>query len=97
MGRTWTHTHFVRVVLARRQERIEGASRLFRRLERSARAAWGRARTYVNARRVRMVPGRGCCVLIRLVRLSRHRVRVMILARTSTWPTVVHRLRRWAR
>ncbi len=37
-----------------------------------------------------MVPGRGCCVLIRLVRLSRHRVRVMILARTSTWPTVVH-------
>ena len=56
------------------QERIEEASRLFPRLERSARAAWGRARTYVDARRVRTVRGRGFCVRIRLVRLPRHRV-----------------------
>ena len=48
------------------------------------------ARIYVNGRRVRTVRGRRLPAPIQLVRLPRGRVRVMIVARTSTGRTVVH-------
>jgi hypothetical protein len=48
------------------------------------------ARIYVNSRRVRTVRGRRLRAPIQLVRLARGRVRVMIVARTSTGRTVVH-------
>ena len=46
------------------------------------------ARIYVNGWRVRTVRGRRLCAPIRLVGLPRGRVRVMIVARTSTGRTV---------
>ena len=46
------------------------------------------ARIYVNGRRVRTVRGRRLRAPIQLVRLPRGRVRVMIVARTSTGRTV---------
>jgi hypothetical protein len=47
-------------------------------------------RIYVHGRRVRTGRGRGLRAPIELVRLARGRVRVMIVARTSTGRTVVH-------